>query len=86
MENYEVRYKQSVYKELDQIPNWDVERILRRIENLREDPRPPGVEKLSGQNSYRVRQGVYRIIYEVHDRELVVIVVRVGHRKDVYRR
>jgi len=49
------------------------------------DPRPPGSEKLSGQERYRIRQGLYRIIYEINDDVLMVVVVKVGHRKEVYR-
>lgn len=73
-------------KDLRSIPNHDVARILQRIDALQEDPRPVGSEKLSGQERYRVRQGVYRIVYEVIDDQLVVTVVKIGHRKDVYKR
>ncbi|MBS4021392.1 MAG: type II toxin-antitoxin system RelE/ParE family toxin [Dethiobacter sp.] len=68
------------------MPNKDVKRILERIEVLRNDPRPAGCEKLSSLERYRVRQGVYRIIYEIRENELVVIVVKVGHRREVYKR
>ena len=56
-----------------------------RIEQLARDPRPSGAEMLSGQERYRVRQGDYRMLYEIHDHELVVVVVRIGHRREVYR-
>ncbi len=85
MGSFELIFKQSVAKDLRQIPKKDVARILKRIEALREEPRPPGVEKLSGQEKYRVRQGVYRILYEIRNEELIVVVVKVGHRRDVYR-
>jgi mRNA interferase RelE/StbE len=85
MEKYEVRLKRSVAKDLRAIPVKDVARILRRIEALKVDPRPPGVEKLSGQEKYRIRQGVYRIIYEIRNQELIVVVVKIGHRRDIYR-
>jgi mRNA interferase RelE/StbE len=62
-----------------------VRRILERIEALAADPRPPGSEKLSGQERYRVRQGNYRILYEIIEDELVVTVVKVGHRRHIYR-
>jgi mRNA interferase RelE/StbE len=68
------------------IPNRDLHRILATIDSLSEEPRPSGVEKLSGQEKYRVRQGNYRIIYEINDKEVIVVVVKVGHRKNVYRR
>ena len=63
----------------------DLKRILSRIETLKRDPRPPGCEKLTGQERYRLRQGRYRIVYSVQDDALTVWVVKVGHRKDVYR-
>ena len=85
MENYRIEFKRSVAKDLRRLPQTDVERILARINVLAEDPRPQGCEKLSAQERYRVRQGDYRIIYEVHDQALLVVVVKVGHRSDVYR-
>ena len=85
MGNFEVLFKQSVAKDLRQIPKKDVARILKRIDVLRAEPRPPGVEKLSGQEKYRIRQGVYRIFYEIRNDELIVVVVKIGHRRDVYR-
>ena len=85
MARYDLRFKASVGKDLRPIPRTDVERILRRIELLRDNPRPPGAEKLSGQERYRVRQGTYRILYSIADTELIVAVVKVGHRRDVYR-
>ncbi|MGM0542598.1 MAG: type II toxin-antitoxin system RelE family toxin [Pseudomonadota bacterium] len=85
MASYKLVFKQSVSKDFRSIPNKDVARILQRIEELPYNPRPVGSEKLSGQERYRIRQGVYRIIYEVVDELLVVTVVKVGHRKHVYK-
>ena len=85
MASFELRFKPSVAKDLRGIPRGDVQRILARIEALRNDPRPTGCEKLSGQERYRVRQGHYRILYRVADTELVVEIVKVGHRREVYR-
>ena len=85
MERYELRVKPSVAKDLRGLPKADVRRILARIEALREDPRPPGSEKLSAQELYRIRQGRYRILYRIADGALIVEVVRVGHRREVYR-
>lgn len=85
MARYELRVRPSVAKDLRGIPEADVRRILTRIEALRDDPRAPGCETLSGAELYRVRQGVYRIVYEIHDEWIVVEVIRVGHRGDVYR-
>jgi len=82
---YSIFFKDSVRKDLDSIPKNDLKRIIARIGNLAEDPRPAGCEKLSGQEKYRVRQGIYRIIYSIQDTELTVWVVKVGHRRGVYR-
>jgi len=86
MASYEIAYKKSVTKDLRKIPKKDVARIIKRIEALAENPRPPGCEKLSGQERYRVRQGVYRIVYSIEDKQLCVTVIMVDHRKDVYNR
>lgn len=85
MARYELRIKSSVSKDLRGVPKADVRRILERIESLRDDPRPHGCEKLSAQERYRLRQGDYRIIYSVDDDAVIVEVVKVGHRRDVYR-
>ena len=84
MERYSVFIKPSAIREIEAIDGKrDRQRIVRRIRQLAAEPRPPGCEKLSGQNKYRIRQGVYRIVYSIEDRKLVVYVVAVGHRKDV---
>ncbi len=84
MANYKVIVKKSVAKDLRSIPNKDVVRILERIKALSEKPRAEGCIKLSGQEKYRVRQGVFRIIYEIQDSELVVFIVKVAHRGEIY--
>ena len=81
----EPRFKPSVAKDLRGIPAADARRILARIESLRDDPHPPGAEKLSAQARYRLRQGDYRILYTVAEAETVIEVVKVGHRREVYR-
>lgn len=86
MASYELVFKRSVAKDLRAIPNRDVRRILQRIHGLQDEPRPAGCEKLSGQERYRIRQGVYRIIYGIEDDRLVVTVVKIGHRRNVYTR
>jgi len=86
MARYEIVFKRSVYKDLKPIPKADVKRIIERIDSLAEDPRGPGCEKLSGQERYRVRQGVYRIVYEIEDNRLTVTIVKIGHRGQVYDR
>ena len=85
MANYEIQFKKSVAKDLRSIPRNDVKKILERIDALSVNPRGEGCIKLSGQELYRTRQGVYRIIYEVKDADIVVVVVKVGHRSQVYK-
>jgi len=85
MGNYRLAFKKSVAKDLLPLPKKDVARILKHIRSLAKQPRPQGCEKLSGQERYRVRQGAYRILYEIQDDELSVTVVKVGHRSNVYR-
>ena len=85
MAEYKVYFKESVEKDFSVIPKNDLKKILSRIEMLAENPRPSGCEKLTGQDRYRVRQGRYRIVYSVQDVVLTVWIVKVGHRKEVYR-
>jgi mRNA interferase RelE/StbE len=85
MAAYNIFFKKSVEKDFKTIPKKDLNRILDRIKILAEDPRPSGSEKLTGQERYRVRQGLYRIVYSIQDNELTIWVIKVGHRKDVYR-
>ncbi len=85
MDAYRLLIKPSAVKELESIPQEDRRRLVRRIESLATDPRPPGCEKLSGEDKYRVRQGNYRVIYLVNDDGREVIVFKVGHRREVYR-
>ena len=86
MASYKIVFKQSVTKDLRAIPKQDIKRILKRIERLVEDPRPPGAEKLSIDEKYRISQGKYRILYTIEDVIVTVTIVKVGHRRDVYRR
>ena len=85
MASYSLEIKRSAAKELAQLPPKDRGRIVARIQALADDARPVGAEKLSGQERYRVRQGDYRILYEIEDQVLRVMVVKIGHRRDVYR-
>ncbi len=86
MARYELRFRQSVARDLRRLPKQDLALLLRRIASLADNPRPAGCEKLSNQAWYRVRQGVYRIVYEIQDQALLVTVVKVGHRREVYRK
>ncbi len=86
MPRYSILIKPSAVKEIEAIPlKKDRRRIVERIGDLAENPRPPGCEKLSGQDKYRLRQGRYRILYSIKDKDLLVYVVKLAHRKDVYR-
>ena len=85
MASYRIVFKKSVAKDLRQIPKTDIQRILKRIDSLKDDPRPARVEKLSGEEKYRIRQGNYRILYMIEDQIITVTIVKVGHRRDVYR-
>lgn len=85
MAGYRVFFKRSVEKDFAGIPKKDVKKILNRIKMLEEDPRPLDCEKLTGEERYRLRQRRYRIVYSIQDDELTVWVVKVGHRKDIYR-
>ncbi len=85
MARFKVFFKESVWKDFKNIPKKDLTRILKKIEALGNEPRPFGCEKLTGDEKYRIRQGRYRIVYSVQDKELTVWIVKVGHRKEVYR-
>jgi len=85
MTRFEIVFKQSVKKDLRPIPNKDVQKILSRVSALVGNPRPTGAKKLTGQERYRIRQGTYRILYEIQEEQLVVTVVKTGHRRDAYK-
>lgn len=85
MASYSVRVKRSAAKEIEALLPKDRRRVVAKIQALSSDPRPVGCEKLSGEDKYRLRQGDYRILYEIIDSELIVTVVKVGNRRDVYR-
>ena len=85
MASYKLLITSSAGKDIESLPKQDRRRIVAKIASLSSDPRPPGCETLSGRDQYRLRQGNYRILYEIQDLNLVVVVVKVGHRRDVYR-
>jgi mRNA interferase RelE/StbE len=85
MARYKITFKKSVTKDLRGIASTDVKRILQKIDSLADNPRGEGSVKLSAQERYRVRQGIYRIIYEIRDEALIVQVVKVAHRSTVYK-
>ena len=86
MASYEIFIKPSALKELESVDNRKLRRgIAERIRALGENPRPNGCVKLAGGNGYRIRCGVYRVIYSIEDERLIVSVVKIGHRREVYR-
>lgn len=83
---YAIEFRPSARRDLKDLPREILQRISRKIDSLADNPRPPGVEKLSGsEDSYRVRVGDYRILYEIRDKVLLVVVVRIRHRREAYR-
>jgi mRNA interferase RelE/StbE len=85
MAKYKLTFKKSVAKDLRSIAPKDIARIMSTLESLAENPRAEGCVKLSAQELYRVRQGPYRIVYEIRDEVLVVVVVKVAHRSRVHK-
>jgi mRNA interferase RelE/StbE len=83
--SYSLEVKRSAAKEIADLPKSDCQRVVAKIQLLAGDPRPHGCEKLSGAEKYRIRQGNYRILYEVDDSTKRVIIVKIGNRKEVYR-
>jgi mRNA interferase RelE/StbE len=82
---FQIILPKSVQKELDRLPDEIANRILARLAGMETNPRPVGVKKLRGRDAWRIRVGDYRVIYEIHDRVLQIIVITIGHRREVYR-
>ena len=85
MEEYKIFFKKSVERDFKKVPKKYLIKILEKIEELKNNPRPVGSEKLTGHELYRIRQGTYRIVYSIQDNELTIWVVKVGHRKEIYK-
>ena len=85
MARYRIEVKKSAVRELGRIPKRDLRLVVARIRSLADDPRPPGSKKLAAQEKYRIRQGRYRILYTIEDDVLIIYIVKVAHRRDVYR-
>jgi mRNA interferase RelE/StbE len=82
---YDIQFVRSARKELGRLPAKTQDRIVKAIEGLKDDPRPHGSKKLKGSDdTFRIRIGDYRVIYNIHEKEVVVLIVRIGHRKEVY--
>jgi mRNA interferase RelE/StbE len=84
MARYKIEFKKSAVKELHAIPIKDIKKIISKMRALADDPRPQGSIKLSDQGKYRIRVGDYRILYSIEDDVSIIVVVKIGHRKDVY--
>lgn len=85
MASYKLSIKGDAEKEVRLLPKGDLKRVIRKIQSLAENPRPEGCEKLKGEEGYRIRQGDYRVVYLINDSEKTIQVLRVGHRREVYR-
>ena len=85
MAKYRITIKKTAAKELEALPKKDLLKIVKRIQTLALNPRPDGSQKLSGKEQYRVRQGDYRIVYSIEDKESLVDIFKIGHRREVYR-
>jgi len=83
---YKILLKPSAAKDLDRLPDMEVKRLLSQITKLSNDPRPIGIQKLSNEEGYRIRSGKYRILFEINDKSQTILIYRIKHRKDVYRK
>ncbi|MCP4260173.1 MAG: type II toxin-antitoxin system RelE/ParE family toxin [Planctomycetes bacterium] len=85
MAKYRITIKKSAAKELEDIPKKNLQRIIKRIQSLAENPRPHNSKKLSGKEQYRIRQGNYRIVDSIEDKDSLIDIFKIGHRRDIYR-
>lgn len=85
MDSYNVRVLASAGKELSSVPKPQLKRLAARLQGLAANPRPHGSEKLSGEDRHRIRQGDWRIVYSIDDEKKEVVIVKVGHRREIYR-
>ncbi len=85
MASYKLLIKSSAAKELEVTPRKERDRIIAKIQGLAANPRPPGSGKLSGEEKYRLRQGDYRVLYSIQDAGMTVTIVKIGHRREIYR-
>jgi mRNA interferase RelE/StbE len=82
---YKVELRRRVRQSLDKLPEKDRQVVITALESLEQEPRPRGVEKITATELWRIRKGDYRVIYYINDQEQIITVVRIGHRRDVYR-
>ncbi len=84
---YTVKLTPAAQRDLDRLQGDPYRRVMRRLAALASAPRPPGVEKLAGlDNTYRIRVGDWRVIYSIKNKVLLVLVLKIGHRREVYRK
>lgn len=84
MSKYFISISKTAQKQLDKLPNPMAERLITAIRQLADNPRPPGYKKLKGRDGYRIRRGSYRIVYDIFDNVMLVHIIAIGHRKDIY--
>ena len=82
---YEIELRRQAQRSLDRLPRKDFDRIIEDIKQLAETPRPKGVEKIKNTGLWRIRQGDYRIVYSIDDSEQLITILRIGHRREIYR-
>ena len=83
---YKISIRPSASEDLDSLPDKEVKTILHRLEQLKENPRPVGIQKLTNEDGYRIRSGNYRILFEINDKLQTILIYRIKHRKDIYRK
>jgi mRNA interferase RelE/StbE len=84
MPDYQILITKTAQKQLDKLPNSIANTLIQAIQNLSSNPRPNGCKKLKGRNGYRIRKGDFRIIYDLYDKMLIIEVIAIGNRKDIY--
>jgi mRNA interferase RelE/StbE len=82
---YKIELRREAQKALDKLPKNDFEAVVKAIKDLGQYPRPRGIEKIKGAGLWRIRQGDYRVVYSIQDATKTIIIVRLGHRRDIYR-
>ena len=82
---YEIEILRSAQKQLSKIQRDEQQRIIKGIRKLSENPRPKGCKKLTARPAWRIRIGNYRVLYEIHDNRLLILVIDIGHRREIYR-
>ena len=82
---YRIELRRKVQRDLDRLPKADFETVINAIKDLANSPRPRGMEKIKTTGLWRIRQGDYRIVYSIDDNQKLVIILRVGHRREIYR-